>query len=103
MPRRTAYPSFHDMVALLREEFEREDYVISDIYEEDPDLPVDLFCTKRDNGKKEFCFVIVAALDEIPEEFQRKLFFYQYFLSLHYKLFEYRIILAVPASANVVT
>ena len=103
MPRRASQLNFYDMVSWLSDEFKRDGYSISDIYEEAPNLPIDLICTKKDKGKQEFYFVIVAAINEISEDFQKRLFFYQYFLSLHYRPYEYKIILAVPSSAKVVT
>ncbi len=98
--------NFSDMMSCLREDFTKEGYCVSDIYEEEPRLPIDLFCTKKTKKKRstpEYCIVIVSSLNEISEEFQKKLFFYQYYLSLHYEPSQYKIILAIPASATVQT
>jgi hypothetical protein len=95
--------NFSDMVSWLREEFIKDGYDISDTYEEDPHLPIDLFCTKKNGATKEYCIVIVASINKISQEFQKKLFFYQYFLSLHYEPSQYKIVLAIPDSATVET
>ncbi len=95
--------NFSDMVSWLRDEFTKDGYNISDIYEADPHLPVDLFCTREEGEAREYCFVIVASINEISEEFQKKLLFYQYYVSLHYEPSQYKIVLAIPASATVAT
>jgi len=91
------------MISWLRDDFKEEGFAVSEIYEEDPFLPIDLFCTKGKGKKQECCVVIVTSTNKVTEEFQKKLFYYQYYLSLHYKPSQYRIILAIPASANVKT
>lgn len=103
MPRASSDLNYSNMLSYLRKEFERQGYAISDIFEEFPSLPIDLFCTKGKAKSEECCFALVAAFGHIPDEFQKKLFFYQYFLSLHYKPSQYRIVLAVPTYATVET
>jgi len=95
--------NFGDMISWLRDELTEDGYSISDTIEEYPHLPVDLFCTKGEGAAQEYCLVIVASIDEISKKFQKKLFFYQYFLSHHYKPSRLKIVLAVPASATVIT
>jgi len=95
--------NFSDMISWLREDFTKDGYDIFDIYEEDPHLPIDLFCTKGKGANIEYCAVMVASINEISEEFQKKLLFYQYYLSLHYDPSKYKIVLAIPDSATVVT
>lgn len=103
MPRASSDLNYSNMLAYLRKEFKRQGYAISDVFEEFPTLPIDLFCTKGKAKSEECCVALVAAFGHIPDEFQKKLFFYQYLLSLHYKPSQYRIVLAVPASATVET
>ncbi len=95
--------NFGDMISWLRDELTEDGYSISDAIEEYPDLPVDLFCTKGEGVAQEYCLVIVASIDEISKKFQKRLFFYQYFLSHDYKPSRLKIVLAVPASATVIT
>lgn len=92
---------FSDMVSLLSDDFVREGYRVSNLYEEEPYLPIDLYCTRSRGKTQEHCFVLVASINHITDEFQRKLLFYLYYLSYDYKPSEYKIILAIPASASV--
>lgn len=96
-------PSFSDMLSWLRDDFRKDEYEVSEVYEKEPLLPIDLFCTRRRGGTEEYCFVIVASINEISDEFQKKLLFYQYYLSKYHKPSRYRIVLAIPASATVET
>ena len=93
--------NFSDMVSWLRYDFEKEGYHVSNTIEKYPHLPIDLFCTKSNEGKKEYCVVLVASINNISNEFQKKLLFYQYYLSLHYEPSQYKLVLAIPASAEV--
>lgn len=99
------YLDFGDMVLWLHDEFTKDGYDISDTIEEKEylSLPIDLFCTKGEGKAQGYCVVIVASITNISDEFQKKLLFYQYYLSLHYKPSQYKIVLAIPASATVVT
>ena len=91
------------MISYLRAEFAKDGYNVSDTYKEYPSLPIDLFCTKGKGKAQECCAVIVAALSHISADYQKKLLFYQYFLSLHYKPSQYKVIMAIPDSATVET
>ena len=95
--------NFSDMISALQKEFKGRKYDIATIYEEEPRLPIDLFCSKGKGKEQEWCMVIVASINHISEEFQKKLLFYQYYLSLHYKPLQYKVVLAIPASATVAT
>ncbi len=97
------YSDFGDMVLWLRDDFIKDGYDISYTYEENASLPVDLFCTKGKGKTQQCCVVLVASINNISDEFQKKLLFYQYYLSIHYNPSQYRIILAIPASTTVVT
>lgn len=96
-------PSFSDMLSWLRDDFRTDGYEVHEVYEKEPLLPIDLFCTREKGSTKEYCFVIVASINEISDEFQKKLLFYQYYLSRNLKPSRYRIVLAIPASAEVET
>ena len=96
--------NFSDMISALQKEFKGREYDnIATIYEEDPLLPIDLFCSKGEGKEQEWCMVIVASINHISEEFQKKLLFYQYYMSLHYKTLQYKVVLAIPASATIAT
>lgn len=103
MSRASSTLNYSNMLSYLRGEFKEQGYVISHECEEYPSLPIDLFCTKGKAKSLECCVVLVAAVEHIPEDFQTRLFFYQYLLSLHYKPSQYKIVLAVPAYATVDT
>jgi hypothetical protein len=92
-----------DIVSLLHDEFRKEGYTVSDIYEEIPKLPVDLICFKGKGSQLDYYFIFVASINKITEKFQKKLLFYQYYISLHYKRDQYKILLAVPATAEIIT
>lgn len=95
--------NYSDMLSYLRNEFKRQGYAISNECEEYPSLPIDLFCAKGKGKTQQYYVVLVAGVRHISDDFQTKLFFYQYLLSLHYKPTQYRIVLAVPTSATVKT
>lgn len=95
--------NFSNMILWLREDFKKEGYRVSDTYEEESSLPIDLFCTKGEGEAREYCVVIVASINNISKKFQEKLLFYQYYVSLHYEPSQYKVVLAIPASAKVVT
>lgn len=95
--------NFSDMISALQKKFKRRKYDIANIYEEEPRLPIDIFCSKGKGKEQEWCMVIVASINDISEEFQKKLLFYQYYLSLHYNTSQYKIVLAIPDSAIVET
>jgi len=95
--------NYSNMLSYLRGEFVGQGYAISNVCEEYPSLPIDLFCTKGKAKSQECWVVLVAAVQHIPEDFQKRLFFYQYLLSLHYKPSQYKIVLAVPEYATVET
>lgn len=92
---------FGDIFSLLHRELTDEGYNITNLYEEEFNLPIDLCCTRAIDEKPEYCFVLVASLDHISDDFQKMLMFYQYYISYDYKPSEYKIILAVPAEAAV--
>ena len=103
MPRIPTKLNYSNILGCLRQEFDRQKYTISNECEEFPSLPIDLFCTKGKGKSQELSIALVAAVEDISEEFQKKLFFLQYLLSLHYKPAQYRIILAVPNTATIET
>ena len=94
---------FGDMISWLYDDFINNGYSVSFTLEEDPYLPIDLVCTKGEGKAQEWCFVLVSSVDKILEDFQKKLFLYQYYLSYHYRPWQYKIILAVPYSASIDT
>ena len=91
------------MLECLRQEFNRQKYTILNECEEFPSLPIDLFCKKGKGKSQEWCIVLVAAVEHISDEFQKKMLFLQYLLSLHYKPAQYKIILAVPNTTTIET
>lgn len=92
---------FGDIVSLIHKELADEGYNVTNFYEEELNLPIDLCCDREINEKPEYCFVLVASLDHISKDFQKMLMFYQYYISYDYKPSEYKVILAVPAGAKV--
>lgn len=95
--------NFSDMVTWLREDLEKEGYRIFDTYEKDPKLPIDFFCVNESGKSVKYLIVLVASIDEISDEFQKKLLFFQYYISSHYDPNSYAIALAVPAKSKVNT
>ena len=94
---------FGYMLECIRQEFVRQGYRVSSECEEFPSLPIDLFCFKGKGKSQEYCVALVAAVEHISEDFQKKMLFFQYLLSLHYKPAQYRIILAVPNTTTIET
>lgn len=92
---------FRDIVNILYEDLTREGYTISTLYEEEPSLPIDFYCKKTIGKTPEYIFILVASLKNISKEFQKKLMFYQYYLSYDYKPWQYKVILAIPASSTI--
>jgi hypothetical protein len=103
MPRTSTKLNYSNIVECLRQEFDRQKYTILSECEEFPSLPIDLFCTKGKGKSQEWSIALVAAVKHISDEFQKKLFFLQYLLSLHYKPSQYKIILAVPHTTIIET
>lgn len=101
MPPNDGHLDFADIVHLLQDDLTKEGYTISTLYEEEPNLPIDFYCTKTTGKTKEYCFILVASLKHISQEFQKKLMFYQYYLSYDYRPWNYKVILAIPASSSV--
>ena len=95
--------NFNDMISWLREDLQSEGYRVFDTCEKIPRLPIDLFCVKENGDGIKYLIIIVASIDEIDEGFQKKLLFYQYFVSSHYDPMQYALVLAIPATAKVNT
>jgi hypothetical protein len=95
--------NFSDMITWLREDLQTEGYRILDTYDKDPKLPIDLFCVNENNKGIKYLIVLVASIDDISDEFQKKLFFFQYYVSSHHDPNSYAIALAVPSKSKVNT
>ena len=94
---------FGNIVKLLREEFKNDEYDVTNMFEKERSLPIDIFCSKKKGKKEEYCIVLVSASNYISHQYQRKLLFYQYYLSQYYDPSQYKIILAIPESSSVDT
>ena len=101
MPKRSTTMNYSDMISWLREDLQ-SNYRVFDTYKDDIHLPIDLFCEPKEKGStKPKCAVIVASIKNISKDFQQKLMFYQYYVSLHHNPMTFQIILAVPHYAKV--
>ena len=92
---------FTEMISCLRQDLVSQGFRIYDTYKDDIHLPIDLFCSIEKDSKKINCAIIVSSIDNISEDFQKKLLFYQYYLSLNYKPADYTIVLVVSNTAKV--
>lgn len=64
--------SYSDIISIVREDFQRNGYSVSDTCDKFTYLPVDLFCTLTTNNANEYCFILVASMDHISDDFQKK-------------------------------
>lgn len=93
---------YSEIISILRDDFQKKEYGISDTCDKFPYLPVDIFCTvSTEGGKNEYWFVLIASIDHISDDFQKMLDFYRYYIQTEYEPSEYRVILVVPEAATV--
>lgn len=92
---------FSDMISCLRQYFVSNNYKVLDSYKGDIHLPVDLICTIQEDGIEKICVVIVASVKTVTFDFQKMLWFYQYYLAEKQNINDYKIILVVPHYAKI--
>ena len=94
-----------DMISWLRVKLKEDGYSVYDRCDEEPGLPIHLYCTKSEGKKiKESLVVIVSSATEITRSFFNKLCFFQSYLSLYDYMGsdELKLILAIPDNAKII-
>jgi len=94
-----------DMISWLRVKLKEDGYSVYDRCDEEPGLPIHLYCTKSEGEKiKESRVVVVSSATEITRSFFNKLCFFQSYLSLYDYMGsdELKLILAIPDNAKII-
>lgn len=93
-----------DMISWLRVKLQEDGYSVYDRCDEEPGLPIHLYCTKNEGKKiKESLVVIISSATEITKSYFEKLCFLQSYLSLYDYMGsdELKLILAIPDKAKI--
>lgn len=92
-----------DMISWLRDKLVKDGYSVHDRYDEEPGLPIHLYCTKGEGKTKESLVIIAATATEINKNYFDKLCFCQSYLSLYPYMGpdELKLILVIPDNANI--
>lgn len=96
-----------DMISWLRDYLTKEKgYSVYDRYEEEPGLPIHLYCTKSRKEKDreriiENLVIIVTSTKEITRDYFEKLCFCQSYLSLYMDPEKLKLLLVIPHNAKI--
>lgn len=102
--------NFKQVVSEIRRHFEEDGFQVFDIFPDDPQLPIDLYClgnvippkegeSQEEIERRERKFILVYLMPTIPK--QNRLLAYQYYLSKYLSPIEYEMVLVVPHGAVV--
>ena len=89
----------------IRRHFKEDGFQVFDIFPDDPQLPIDLYClgnvippkegeSQEEIERRERKFILVYLMPTIPK--QNRLLAYQYYLSKYLSPIEYEMVLVVP-------
>ncbi len=100
--------SVTDMISWLRDKLIEDGYSVHDRYDEEPGLPIHLYCTKtrkeKDREKITESLIIITSTTKVTRDYFNKLCFCQFYLSLYKDMDpeKLKLILAIPNNAKII-